>query len=101
MDAALHHERFASSKKLHPLPMKIEKLPDGAMVQNGDDSFLIVQGRALLWSPAGYTKSDLALNDAMLLSPPSTLRAFMAGYRPLLHPSAHCVPSPLVGSRRA
>ena len=101
MDAVLHRERFASSKKLHPLPMKIEELPDGTMVQDGDDSFLIVQGRAHLWSPAGYTKIDRALNNAMLLTPPSTVRAFMAGYRPLLHPSAHCVPSPLVGSRRA
>ena len=101
MDAVLHRERFASSKKLHPLPMKIEELPDGTMVQDGDDSFLIVQGRAHLWSPAGYTKIDRALNNAMLLTPPSTVRALMAGYRPLLHPSAHCVPSPLVGSRRA
>jgi hypothetical protein len=88
MDATLHRERFASSKKLHPLPMKIEKLPDGTMVQEGDDSFLISQGRALQWSPAGYTLSDRGLDEAKLLTPPSTLRAFLAGYQPLLHPSA-------------
>jgi len=88
MDAVLHRERFASSKKLHNLPMKIEKLPDGTMVQDGDDSFLIAQGRALRWSPAGYTLSDRSLDDAKLLTPPSTVRAFLAGYRPLLHPSA-------------
>jgi hypothetical protein len=98
MDATLHRERFASSKKLHPLPMTIEKLPDGTMVQDGGDSFLIVQGRALLWSAAGYTKADRALHHAMLLTPPSTVRAFKAGYRPLLHPSVDCVPSSLVGS---
>jgi hypothetical protein len=28
------------------------------------------------------------LSDAMLLTPPSTVRAFSAGYRPVLHPSA-------------
>ena len=88
MDAMLHRERFASSKKLHELPMRIEELPDGAMVQDGGDSFLIVQGRALLWSPAGYALSDRSLHEAKLLTPPSTLRAFAAGYRPLLHPSA-------------
>jgi len=99
MDATLHGERFASSKKLHPLPMQIEKLPDGTMVQDGDDSFVIVQGRALLWSPAGYTEADRALDHAMLLTPPSTLRAFMAGYRPLLHPSARYVPSSVAGER--
>jgi hypothetical protein len=58
------------------------------MVQDGENSFLIVQGRALKWSPAGYTKADRTLDRAMLLTPPSTVRAFAAGYRPLLHPSA-------------
>jgi hypothetical protein len=88
VDAVLHRERLASGKKLHPLPAKIEKLPDGAMVQDGDDSFLIVQGRALLWSAAGYTQAQRSLENAKLLTPPSTLRAFAAGYRPMLHPSA-------------
>jgi hypothetical protein len=88
IDAVLHRERFASGKKLHPLPMRLEELPDGAMAQQGTESYLIVQGRALKWSPAGYSKDASALNGAMLLTPPSTLRAFGAGYRPVLHPSA-------------
>jgi hypothetical protein len=88
MDSVLHRQRLASGKKLHPLPMKIEKLPDGAMVQDGDDSLLIVQGRALKWSPAGYTTADRSLDRAMLLTPPSAVRAFAAGYRPVLHPSS-------------
>jgi len=88
IDAVLHRERFASGKTLHPLPMTIETLPDGTMVQDGDDSFLIAQGRPLKWSPAGYTKAERALDHPMLLTPPSTVRAFAAGYRPLLHPSA-------------
>jgi len=88
MDAVLHRERFASGRKLHPLPMKIEKLPDGTMLQDGDDSFLIARGRALQWSPAGYTKERRSLEDAKLLTPPSTVRAFAAGYRPVPHPSA-------------
>jgi hypothetical protein len=89
MDAVLHRERLASGKKLHPLPMKIEKLPDGTMVQDGEESFLIVGGRALTWSPAGYAKAERALGDARLLTPPSTVRAFAAGFRPVLHPSAN------------
>jgi len=89
MDAVLHRERLASGKKLHPLPMKLEKLPDGTMVRDADDSFLIVKGRALKWSPAGYTKAGRALGDARLLTPPSTVRAFTTGFRPVLHPSAN------------
>ncbi|MFL6828244.1 MAG: hypothetical protein ACJ8E2_17455, partial [Bradyrhizobium sp.] len=60
-------------------------------------SYLIVAGRALRWSPGGYRHAANALQGAMLLTPPSTVRAFSTGYRPLLHPSAFCVPSPLVG----
>jgi hypothetical protein len=90
IDAVLHRERLSGrSKRLHPLPMPLPQLPDGAMLQAADESFVIVQGRALQWSPAGYRAADKALRDAMLLTPPSTLRAMSAGYRPVLHPSAN------------
>jgi hypothetical protein len=88
IDAVLHRERLASGKKLHPLPVALNKLPDGAMVQAGGQSFLLVKGKALLWSPAGYRKAQSAIEDAKLLTPPSTVRAFSAGYRPVLHESA-------------
>ena len=84
----LHRERLDRGKKrLHPLPMPVEELPDGAMVQAGADSFLIVQGRVLQWTMA-YEKTHAVLDHALLLTPPSTLRAMDAGYRPVLHPSA-------------
>jgi hypothetical protein len=89
MDAVLHRERLdRGRKRLHPLPMPVSKMPDGAMIQAGDDSYLIVQGRVLQWSPAGYRDAEHAVEHAMLLTPPSTLRALAAGYRPALHPSA-------------
>ena len=60
----LHRERLERGKKrLHPLPMPVEQLPDGAMVQQGEESFLIVQGRALRWSMAGYRKTDSAIDE--------------------------------------
>jgi len=89
IDAVLHRERLAGGKKrLHALLVPLDELPDGAMVQAGNESHLIVQGRALAWSPAGYRETQNALQGAMLLTPPSTLRALSAGYRPVLHPSA-------------
>jgi hypothetical protein len=89
IDAVLHGERLERGKKrLHPLPMPMTRLPDGAMVQRGEQSFLIVHGRALQWSMAGYGEADDKTGDAMLLTPPSILRALAAGYRPVLHPSA-------------
>jgi hypothetical protein len=89
IDAVLHRERLSGAKKrLHALTMPLEGLPDGAMLQQGTESFLIVQGRALLWSPAGYRNAQNGLQGAMLLTPPSTLRALGAGYRPVLYESA-------------
>ena len=89
IDAVLHRERLdGRRKRLHPLPVRLARLPDGAMVQAGADSFVIAHGRPLRWSPGGYREAVAALHEPMLLTPPSTLRAFMAGYRPVLHPSA-------------
>jgi hypothetical protein len=89
IDAALHRERLSGGRKrLHARIVPLHELPDGAMLQDGNESYLIVQGRALLWSPAGYLKAQTAIQGAMLLTPPSTLRALSAGYRPVLHGSA-------------
>jgi hypothetical protein len=89
IDAVLHRERLdGGRKRLHALPVPLEKLPDGAMLQQGSESYLIARGRALLWSAAGYRKPESAIENAMLLTPPSTLRALEAGYQPVLHPSA-------------
>jgi hypothetical protein len=89
IDAVLHRERLdGRAKRLHAMPAPVERLPDGAMVAVDGESYLIARGHALLWSPAGYREAPRALTGVMLLTPPSTLRALRAGYRPLLHPSA-------------
>jgi hypothetical protein len=89
IDTVLHRERLDRGKKrLHALPVPIERLPDGAMVQAGNAYFLMAHGRALQWSMAGYGKVSQPIENAMLLTPPSTLLAIGAGYRPVLHPSA-------------
>jgi hypothetical protein len=49
---------------------------------------LVARGRALKWSPGGYHEAESNITDAMLLTPPSTLRALSVGYRPVLHESA-------------
>jgi hypothetical protein len=89
IDAVLHRERLDHGKKrLHPLPMPLQQLPDGAMVQADGESYLVAQGRPLQWSTSGYRKASVSVTDATLLTPPSTVRAFLAGYRPVLHGSA-------------
>ena len=105
IDAVLHRERLdGKAKRLHPLPCAVEALPDGAMIQvrisghgaeigesrergRAFSSYLIAQGRPLRWSFDGYHAERHPLRDVSLLTPPSTLRALIAGYRPVLHPS--------------
>jgi hypothetical protein len=93
IDAALHGERLdRGQKRLHPLPAPLGELPDGAMVEAGGESFVIVRGQALPWSPAGYGEPKVIMHDnTLLLTPPSTLRTMQAGYHVLLHPSAEIV----------
>src|SRR5256885_1343005 len=68
IDAVLHGERLSGrDKRMHPLPVPLKKLPDGAMVRERDESYLILRGRALLWSPAGYNEVERAPHEAMLL----------------------------------
>ena len=87
MDAVLHRERLAGGKKrLHALPMPLEKLPDGAMVQAGTESYLIAQGRALQWSPARL--SARAASRCHAADAAFDAARVGAGYRPVLHPSA-------------
>ena len=89
IDAVLHRERLErGAKRLHPLLTPVEQLPDGAMLLKAEECFVIVQGKALRWSMAGYRRPDNGIRDAMLLTPPSTLRALGAGYQAVLHPSA-------------
>ena len=88
IDAILHRERLASGGKLHPLPGRLERLPDGAMVRAGAGCFLVTKGKPLRWSFAGYFRVDEPIGEAMLITPPSTVRALASGFRPVLHPSA-------------
>jgi hypothetical protein len=88
LDAILHAERLdGRAKRLHPMPSAADALPDGAMVAAGEVAFLIAGRRAFRWAPEGYHTAGPTPVEARLLTPPSTVRALAAGYRPVLHPS--------------
>ena len=88
MDRVLHAERLAGRvKRTHPVDRPVSELPTGAMVAVGTASFVIVEGRSWRWSACGYVAAAVA-GDAVLLTPPSTLRALEGGYRPVVDGSA-------------
>jgi len=97
MDAILHQERVGAEsgdrreKRLYVA--FIDTLPDGAAIASDgpDRQIFAVRGPYMLpWGPHGWgpplprPKSRLVT----LVTPPSTVMALKAGYRPVWHPSA-------------
>jgi hypothetical protein len=94
IDARLHAERLdpaGGGRRLHQTP--IDGLPDGAFVLHGHEPMLVLGGRLLRWSPAGYrtAKPRPASGQVSVITPPSLVELLRAGWQPLvplLHPSA-------------
>lgn len=86
MDAILHRERLdpKGHKRHHPIETAIRDLPDGAMLANGVNAFLVRKGETLLWSWKGYSPAEIELSKSTLLTPPSTIRTLKAGFTPLM-----------------
>ncbi len=83
IDAILHRERLdRRAKRAWDAP--IERLPDGAMIEREGRAFAL-RGEAMLpWSFAGYgaPQARPCAGLARVLTPPSIVRAFEAGYAP-------------------
>jgi hypothetical protein len=88
IDAVLHVERLdRGRKRLHGLPGGIDELPDGTVIAAAGGAYTLAQGRAFRWTVHGYEGPVEMLRVNAVLTPPSTLGALRAGYRPVLHPS--------------
>jgi hypothetical protein len=88
IDTALHHERIERGRKrVHPIHGPLAALPDGAMVVVAGSAFTLCSGQAHRWMNEGYAPAERLAQADGLLTPPSTLMALGAGYRPALHPS--------------
>ena len=88
MDAVLHSERLDHGRKrLHGLPGPADELPDGSVIAAAGDAYVLARGRAFRWTEHGYEGPLQIPRADVLLTPPSTLGALRAGYRPALHPS--------------
>ena len=85
MDERLHRERLnGGRRRVHAAP--IASLPDHAFIARGGEAHRVEGDRLFRWSLAGY--GDPAPRPRReivdVLTPPSILRAFEAGYKPNL-----------------
>ena len=86
LDAVLQHQRTGPRERA-----PLDGLPDGTFVTvDGDPHPLLVLGDALLpWRPDGYAAPlPRPAATVQVLTPPSTVNALRAGYRPHLHDSS-------------
>jgi len=95
MDAVLHRERVGRMRRQLTHRAAAGELPDGVMIRAGGGAGLWLAGRVWPWSFGGYgAPAKVSAPGAVeVLTPPSTVAAIAAGYRPLVHPSALTAPS--------
>ncbi len=89
MDDVLHAERLAGrDKRVHR--MRIDSLPDGAVIAIEGTAWGVRGNSLLRWSPSGYDAHKRRPRGitADVLTPPAIVRVLAAGYRPQWHPSA-------------
>jgi hypothetical protein len=86
MDDRLHAERVSPDRSKRTHPAGLEDLPDGVFVVLPEDqaAWLVWQGELWKWSPGGYVERRPRPDrqSVRLLTPPSTVAAIRAGYRP-------------------
>ena len=85
MDRRLHAERLVRRtrvKRVHPMPWT--SLPDGVFVSLASGPALVCGDEVRPWSPEGYAEPDPRprAGSVDVLTPPSTVGAIRAGYRP-------------------
>ena len=85
MDHQLHFERIGSpaAKRL----IDPATLPEGAMIKSGTDHFALYRKNFYRWTGSGYHLHSGAIQETVLLTPPSTIATLRNGYRPVWHPS--------------
>lgn len=88
LDSVLHAERLDHGRKrLHPITLPLDDLPDGAIVAVGGEAYTLHGRLAHRWTAAGYAGPEILHDADWLLTPPSTVMALFTGYQPVLHPS--------------
>lgn len=89
MDLVLHAERLdGRRKRIHLAPYR--DLPDGTYVARDGRPWLVWGDALRLWTDGGYAQTAPRPRggDGEVLTPPSIVRAFAAGYRPAIYPAA-------------
>lgn len=91
IDRTLHAARVTRDRRQVRHQADPRTLPDGAFVLHGGAAHLVLGGRLRAFSTEGYGPAiEMPQVPAItVLSPAPVVPTLRAGYRPVLHPSAH------------
>jgi hypothetical protein len=91
MDRQLHGERIEGRRGKRVYRADIGRLPDGAYVSIDGRAWLLLDTSLFAWSGDGYTERRKRPRKGRVdvLTPRSMVAVLAAGYRPVIHPSAH------------
>jgi hypothetical protein len=88
IDTALHAERFAGRAK-RTYRADLATLPSGTYIASDGIPLLVWNDGLQIWSDSGYrkTRPRPTGGEVEVLTPPSIVKIFTAGYRPFVHPT--------------
>ncbi len=84
LDSILHGERIGKDKQKRTYEEEINLLPDGSFVSIQGQPYLVKDTHLHLWTSFGYEQliDRPAFGKIELLTPPTIVNAFRAGYHP-------------------
>lgn len=87
VDRRLHVERVDEQRRQRTWQTRACNLPDGTMIAEGEQAYLIWEGLCYPWSPDGYRAASPlpAESPVEVLTPRATVGALAAGYLPSVH----------------
>jgi hypothetical protein len=88
VDAELHSHRVTRTGARITFTGRANSLPDGTMIVQEDEAWLVWRGQRHRWSFTGYSDSQpLSGAEAVVLTPLPTVGALRGGYIPVVHPT--------------
>jgi hypothetical protein len=90
IDKVLHTERTLPDRGKRTYTAPLSELPPGAFFAHQGQARLVWITGVLVWSFDGYSAGSTVPADTQVqvLTPPSIVQLFRAGFRPQVHPSA-------------
>ncbi|CAN5131094.1 hypothetical protein BH09BAC6_BH09BAC6_36410 [soil metagenome] len=84
IDEIIHAERIGPNGNKVKFEAAVETLPDGTFIELDARPYLLYDHQVHQWTPAGFEKANPipVAGKVTVLTPKSTVNAFIAGYRP-------------------